>query len=101
MKKLLYIVVGLVIGWWCAGMYYTSESSKKKLASDYAKKLEKELELQTTVNKIINSSMVESAKGEGIASYKRDSMIMQVISNYDKMSKQQILKTLGKALTTN
>ena len=100
MKKLLYIAVGLVIGWWCTGMYYTSESSKQKLATEYAKKLEKELETQTAINTIMNNSMVESVKDRAIASYKRDSMIMKVIANYDKMSKQQIIKTLSKALTT-
>lgn len=100
MKKLVYIAVGLVIGWWCTGMYYTSESSKQKLATEYAKKLEKELEVQTNVNKMVVNSMAESAKDRAMTAYKRDSLIMKVLANYDKMSKQQIIKTLSKALAT-
>lgn len=98
MKGVKFVLVGLVAGWWFAGMYYTSESSKKKLASEYARKLEKELEEQTFVNSMLHSSFGESVKERAEESYEKNKKIMYVMTNYDNMTKQQILKTLGETL---
>lgn len=98
MKKLVNILIGIVIGWWCTGFYYNSDSNKRRLASDYVKKIEKELEEERFINKILHSSFSETAAESASDKYSRDSIVWHVIYNYDNLSKKEMVDILLESL---